>query len=134
LDEPANLENPVNTGVSRDPPNQITNELRNSGCANAVIADATYVVPTGGGKITSFSFESAADNLNQQLDFLVLQPVSGTTYKVVGESGLQTLAGTGGVETFSADISVQAGEILGFWTAGISNCVRTVASGGGALA
>ena len=53
---------------------------------------------------------------SEQLDFLVLQLVSGSTYKVVGKTGLKTLKGTG-LETFSppSNISVQAGEILGFW-------------------
>ena len=81
-----------------------------------VLADANYVVSTGGGTITSFSFQSTAANAGEQLDFLVLQLVSGSTYKVVGKTGLKTLKGTG-LETFSppSNVSVQAGEILGFW-------------------
>ena len=68
-----------------------------------------------------------------QLDFLVLQLVSGSTYKVVGKTGVQTLAGTG-PETFPANISAQAGEILGFWIpevlpAFLHNCCR----GGGSI-
>jgi hypothetical protein len=98
-------------------------------------ADTNYVVPAGGGTITSFSFASTAANTNEQVDFLVLQHVSGTSYRVVGKTGPQTLAGTGAVETFPAHISVQAGEILGFWFGTtLHNCVRTVASGGGVLA
>ena len=81
-----------------------------------VVADPNYVVPTGGGTITSFSFQSTAANAGEQLDFLVLQLVSGSTYKIVGKTGVKTLKGTG-LETFSppSNISVQAGEILGFW-------------------
>ena len=98
-------------------------------------ADTNYVVPAGGGTITSFSFASTAANTNEQVDFLVLQHVSGSSYKVVGKTGPETLAGTGAVETFPASISVQAGEILGFWFGTtLHNCVRTVASGGGVLA
>ena len=36
-------------------------------------ADTNYVVPAGGGTITSFSFASTAANTNEQVDFLVLQ-------------------------------------------------------------
>jgi HYR domain len=101
-----------------------------------VLGDTNYVVPSGGGMITSFSFQSTAANADEQLDFMVLQPVSGTAYKVVGKTGLKTLQGTG-LETFSppSNISVQAGEILGFWIASsqLQNCDRGVASGGGAI-
>ena len=79
-----------------------------------VDADTNYVVPTGGGAITSFSFQSTSLNDGVQLEFLALRPVSGTTYKVVGKTGLETLAGTG-LETFSASIPVQAGDIIGFF-------------------
>jgi hypothetical protein len=98
----------------------------------AVRADTTYVVPPGGGTITSFSYGSVAGNAGEQLDFLVLRPAGGSDYTVVGKSGLVTLAGTGAVETFAADIDVQGGEILGFWNTGfLGSCIRTVASGGG---
>jgi hypothetical protein len=103
------------------------------GCPSggAVEADSSYVVPSGGGTITSFSFQSDSSNAGQQVDFLVLRP--GTSgYSVVGKTGLVGLAGTG-LETFPANISVQAGDILGFWT-GVSvlnNCVGPPSSGGG---
>ena len=100
-----------------------------------VDADATYVVPAGGGTITSFSFQSTAANVGEQLDFLVLQHVSGTTYQVVGKTGLKTLAGTGAVETFSTSISVQAGQIIGLWFPGtLHTCERfAIGEGGGLL-
>jgi hypothetical protein len=98
----------------------------------AVRADTNYVVPSGGGAITSFSYGSVAGNAGQQLDFLVLRPAGGSDYTVVGKTGLVTLAGTGAVETFAADIDVQGGEILGIWNTGfLASCFRTVASGGG---
>jgi len=100
----------------------------------SVRADTNYVVPGGGGTITSFSFESVAANAGQQLDFLVLRPAGGSNYTVVGKSGLVTLAGTGAVETFAADIDVQSGDILGVWSGGmLDNCLRNVATGGGAI-
>ncbi|HEX6488710.1 MAG TPA: hypothetical protein VF137_07550 [Candidatus Dormibacteraeota bacterium] len=89
-----------------------------------VWADTSYVVPSGGGTITSFSFLSDSTNTGQQLDFLVLRPVSSGNYTVVGKSGLVTLGGTG-LETFPAQIPVQSGDILGFWTPNgqnVNNC------------
>jgi Ca2+-binding RTX toxin-like protein len=96
-------------------------------------ADTTYVVPAGGGTITSFSFQSVAANAGQQLDFLVLRPAGGSNYTVVGKTGMVTLAGTGAVETFAASpgIPVQGGDILGFWTPGeLQACLRVVTTGG----
>jgi hypothetical protein len=93
-------------------------------------ADTNYVVPPGGGTITSFSFQTGPFNAGQQLDFLVLRPTTGSNYTVVGKTGLVAL-GTGGVETFAANISVQGGDILGFWHPGVlDGCVRLVAGGG----
>jgi hypothetical protein len=99
-----------------------------------VIADTSYVVPSGGGTITSFSFQSVAANAGQQLDFLVLRPTGGSNYTVVGKTGPVTLAGTGAVETFAANIPVQGGEILGLWHPGrLTACVRGVGTGGGLI-
>jgi len=88
------------------------------------VGDPNYVVPSGGGVITSFSFQSTSGNAGQKIDFLVLQPKGGTSYKVVGETGLVTLEGTG-LETFPADIAVQGGDILGLWEGAgeLNNCV-----------
>jgi hypothetical protein len=99
-----------------------------------VRADTNYVVPSGGGTITSFSYGSVAANAGQQLDFLVLRPAGGSNYTVVGKTGLVTLAGTGAVETFAANIAVQEGDILGFWSPGdLQACLRSVATGGGTI-
>jgi len=111
-----------------------TGGAANIRCASAgVEADTTYVVPPGGGTITSFSFQSVAANAGAQLDFLVLEATGGTGYTVIGTSGPVTLAGTGADETFAADIPVQGGEILGFWNPGLTACVRFVGSGGGEI-
>ena len=56
---------------------------------------------------------------------MVLRP-TGTpnSYTVVGKTGLVTLAGTG-LETFTANIPVQSGDILGYWTeSAVANCLR----------
>jgi hypothetical protein len=108
--------------------------------APALIGDVNYVVPAGGGTITSFSFQSTSANTGQQLDFLVLRhtasPFGPFFYTVVGKTGLITLAGAGAEpETFPASpaIAVQEGDILGFWEGGLANCCRLVTSGGGLL-
>ena len=94
-------------------------------CFNLFVGDTNYVVPSGGGKITSFSFESDGTNTGEQVDFLVLRQVSGSSYKVVGKSGLEPLAGTG-LETFSASVSVQAGDVLGLYGgAALHNCLHS---------
>ncbi|MBO0706744.1 MAG: hypothetical protein J2P44_00165 [Candidatus Dormibacteraeota bacterium] len=100
-------------------------------------ADRNYMVPPGGGTIPDFSFQSTSDNQGQRLAFLVLRPEGGTSYMVVGTTGVETLAGSG-VETFkAANIPVQAGDILGYWVPSgqnfLSNCLQDVGSGGGAV-
>jgi len=95
-------------------------------------------VPAGaGGTITSFSFRSKSSNSGQKVDFLVLRPAGGLNYTVVGTAGQVTLSGTTGVVNVPASISVQAGDILGFWVpaAGLSNCAAqaSVPGGGGDL-
>jgi hypothetical protein len=91
--------------------------------------DPSYVVPPPGGTITSFSFQSVSFDAGRQLDFLALRPIAGG-YTVVGKTGLVTLQGTG-VESFPADVLVQAGDVLGFWTpAGtLANCVHSGTGG-----
>ena len=104
-------------------------------CGSGVFADTNYVVPSGGGtNINSFSFQTDSTNAGEHLDFLVLRG-SGSSYTVVGKTGLVSLAGTG-LETFPANIAVQSGDILGVFRSGsattfFQNCVRVVASGGG---
>jgi hypothetical protein len=108
-------------------------------CSEAVSAvwlDASYAVPPGGGTITSFSFQADSSNAGQQVDFVVLSsPASGTSYTVVGTTGLVSLGSPTGttVETFPASIPVQAGDVLGFWVSadlgGLSNCLRSPGSG-----
>jgi len=96
----------------------------NLDCGPGVIADTAYVVPFGGGTITSFSFQSTSASTGEELDFLVLRQTSGSNYAVVGNTGVVTLKGTG-LETFSANISVVGGDILGFWSPseGIDDCL-----------
>jgi hypothetical protein len=103
-----------------------------AGCVNpystgALYADLGYRVPSGGGRITSFSLQSEPVMASYQVDFLVLRPASGSNnYTLVGKTGLVTLKGTG-LETFpvTPPISVRAGDVLGFWfSTGLADCYR----------
>jgi hypothetical protein len=109
------------------------------GGGNAVVlGDENYALDISGGTITSFSYQSTPANKGQQLDFLILRVGLGedATFQVLGKTGLVTLQGTG-LETFSANIPVQAGyvlNILGFWipdNEDLQGCVRDVGSRGG---
>jgi uncharacterized repeat protein (TIGR01451 family) len=103
-------------------------------CGTGVFADTSYVVPSGGGVINSFSVDSSAASAGDQRDFLVLRG-SGGNYTVVGKTGLVTLLGAG-VQTIPVNIPVQSGDILGFFVAGgdfdfHQECERDVSGGGG---
>jgi uncharacterized repeat protein (TIGR01451 family) len=102
-------------------------------CGPGVFADTTYVVPSSGGVINSFSFDSSPYSANDQRDFLVLRG-SGGSYKVIGKTGLVTLLGIG-LQTIPVNIPVQSGDILGFYQPGPSNtfhwdCNRSASDGG----
>jgi hypothetical protein len=62
--------------------------------------------------ITSFS--AASNSASTQVKLLVLQPVSGTTYNVVAKSDAGTFTAAG-VQTFSTQIPVRAGQVIGDW-------------------
>ena len=107
------------------------------GCSplgGTVVADTNYVVPAGGGTITSFSFQSDPTDSGIQLDFLVLRPTATAgSYTVVGKTEA-TLQGTGPEEfTASPAIAVQGNDIIGFWasTSFLTPCLFSVTSGGG---
>ena len=104
-----------------------------SACGEQLLAaDTNYVVPSGGGTITSFSYQSFQNTRGAQLDFLILRPAGGTNYTVIGKTGVVTLAGSDAVETFAANIPVQGGDILGFWPPDLLNsCWRNAALGTG---
>jgi hypothetical protein len=68
----------------------------------------TYTIPSGG-VITSFT--AAFDPPSAGTVLLILQPVSGTTYKVVAKAP-GNFAGSG-LATIPAQIPVQAGQVIG---------------------
>jgi uncharacterized repeat protein (TIGR01451 family) len=92
--------------------------------ANIATISPAYQVPAGGGRITSFSFQSGPGNAGQQLDFLLLRAAGGSNYTVVGKTGIVTLATNSALETFAANIPAQAGDVLGMWENGVANCGR----------
>jgi hypothetical protein len=93
-------------------------------CTGGFVAfDTGYVVPAGGGVITSFSYADDAGNPGAQLDFEVLRPNPDGTYTIVGDTGLDTLTGAVGVETFPADIPAASGDVIGYYESGTDNCL-----------
>ncbi len=84
----------------------------------------SYVIPASG-VISSFSMSTIPENAGEQLDFQVLRPEDGTSYMVVGRTGAVRLAGTGGTETFSANIPTEAGDVLGvYMVTDVTNCLN----------
>ena len=84
-----------------------------------------YVVPPGGGTIrASHSSRSRPIPARRWISWSCGSRETPGSYTVVGKTGLVTLAGTG-LETFTANIPVQSGDILGFWIGStFANCMR----------
>jgi hypothetical protein len=78
----------------------------------------SYAVPAGGGTITSFQTQSASNCMffgQGTYDFQVLRPQGGSQYLVLGDAGNQTDPCDGQVHSYSANIPVQAGDVLGVY-------------------
>lgn len=79
---------------------------------------------TTAGTITAFSYANGTsaywgDTTGSQLDFKVYRKVSDSVFTVVGTSGVKTLTGGTGVDTFTVPaIAVQPGDMIGFWAGG----------------
>lgn len=73
-------------------------------------AAAAYTVPSAG-VITSWSTNAGAGP-GQQLTFKVYRPLGGGNWMVVGHDGPRLLAPSA-IDTFSTDIPVQAGDVIG---------------------
>jgi len=71
----------------------------------------SYVVPPGGGAITSWSI-LAGEATGQIAGLKVFRPVAPNTYLVVGEDSPRPLAPSI-LNTFSAAVPVQAGDVIG---------------------
>jgi hypothetical protein len=95
----------------------------------------SYVVPAGGGVITSWSHDRGPALATAQLRLKVFRRTAAPgVYLTVGESGFEPLAAAG-VNTFATRIPVQGGDLVGFRiaTAPVS-CRRTGSTGDAAVA
>lgn len=106
------------------------------GCASnndwaqlSVGSGTSYVVP-GNGTITSWS-HSAGAGVGQTMTMKIWrQVVAGTTYTAVGHDGPRALAPSA-INTFSANIPVRAGDILGFHSGALAPaaCLSAITPG-----
>jgi len=91
-----------------------------------VSAGASYAVPSGNWNITTWSTYANGGSMG----LMVIRPTATPgSYRVVGESQVQTLAAASALQTFNLNtvtdppIAVQGGDLLGFWaTGGTQGC------------
>ncbi len=79
----------------------------------SVTSGPSYTIPAGGGVITSWSHKANVVP-DRELGLRVFRPLGGTSYRVIGTSGVQVLAPSA-VNTFATRIPVQAGDLLGLY-------------------
>jgi hypothetical protein len=84
----------------------------------SVASGLSYTLP-GAGRITSWSTHANA-TAAQTWTLKVFRAVGGTTYRVVGHSGPHVLTPST-VNTFSANVQVQAGDLLGFHSGSVNS-------------
>ena len=98
------------------------------------VGSPAYVVPAGGGVITSWSHDRGPAPATAQLRLKVFRKTAPNSYLTVGHSDFETLA-TAGVNTFATRVEVQGGDILGFRiTAAPISCDRSGSTGDLAVA
>jgi len=89
----------------------------------------SYVVPAGGGVITSWSFLAGSTANEQDKLKLVRTTATPNQFFVVGEGALETMT-PNALNTFPVRIPVQAGDLLGLFTAdGNNSTVSTLTTG-----
>ena len=87
---------------------------------------ASDVVPAGEWVLTSWSTYASGEG-----GLIVFQPTgSGTTYAVVGESPVETIATTDTLSTFAVSIPVQPGDLIGIWLPEYPNLLQNCATTG----
>jgi hypothetical protein len=79
----------------------------------SVTSGPGYAIPAGGGVITSWSHKANVVP-DRELGLRVFRPLGGTSYSLIGTSGVQVLAPSA-VNTFATRIPVQAGDLLGLY-------------------
>ena len=77
---------------------------------SALSSGTPYVVPAGGGTITSWSTNAGA-GAGQTLKLKILRLVSGTNYTIVAHDGPRNLVPST-LNTFAVNIPVQAGDLI----------------------
>jgi hypothetical protein len=100
-------------------------------CANSTdflqptVSSGNSFVVQGAGTLVSWSHFAGA-GAGQELKLKVFRPVSGLTYRVVGQDTLRSLTPSA-VNTFPVSIAVQPGDVLGL-TPGVGNpeCLGTL--------
>ena len=98
------------------------------------VGSPAYVVPAGGGVITSWSHDRGPAPATAQLRLKVFRKTAPNTYLTVGQSDFETLAAAG-VNSFATRVEVEGGDILGFrLTAAPTSCRRTGSTGDLAVA
>src|SRR5204862_33848 len=94
---------------------------------SAVTAGPGYVVPAGGGLLTSWS--TFAGNSGGVMSLMIFRPTAvADSYTVVAESPVQTLS-VSVLNTFPASIALQGGDLIGFWSDGAACATVTDAPG-----
>jgi len=89
----------------------------------------SYVVPAGGGVITSWSFLAGSSANEQDKLKLVRTTATPNQFFVVGEGALETMT-PNALNTFPVRIPVRAGDLLGLFTAdGKNSTVSTLTTG-----
>ena len=93
-------------------------------------ASPSYVVPAGGGAITSWSSQTGDSDSSLALE--VWRPAGGDNFTLVGVSAQQTFPANSGVVTYpvSPPIVVQAGDVLGLYAVSVSRCLNYSGNGG----
>jgi Ca2+-binding RTX toxin-like protein len=101
---------------------------------STAVGSPTYVVPAGGGVITSWSHDRGPALATAQLRLKVFRKTAPNSYLTVGQSDFETLAAAG-VNTFATRVEVEGGDILGFrFTAAPISCRRSGSTGDVAVA
>ena len=101
---------------------------------STAVGSPTYVVPAGGGVITSWSHDRGPASATARLRLKVFRETAPNMYLTVGESDFETLT-AGGVNSFATRVEVEGGDILGFrLTAAPVSCRRNGSTGDVAVA
>ncbi len=121
---------PVGAGtivqVGQTAPGNPTNCISGNRIQSIVSSGPSYTVPSAG-TITSWSHKGL--NANPGSGRLqIWRFVSGTTYTLVARSAIETFA-AGVLNTFTVNIAVQAGDVIGLRTSTDGGCLFTTGAG-----